>query len=185
MLGDQSLNGLEATGHSEPPAPAPAPLEEALHFFVGALPPGPFEYRHQLEPVLPIAILQQIHALQRHRALVFDDEASGAPPRSYPRGELLGVCDRRRQGDNGDLPWQVDDDLFPYLATCQILQVVDLVENHDAEIIERSRVGIDHVAQHLGRHHHDRRITIDDVISGEETDTPLAIPRAEVAKLLV
>ena len=42
-----------------------------------------------------------------------------------------------------------------------VLEVVDLVEHHVAQVAQRRRARVDHVAQHLGGHHHDRGVAVD------------------------
>ena len=49
---------------------------------------------------------------------------------------------------------RVDDDLLPHRPAVGVLQVVDLVEHHPGQVVERRRVGVDHVPQDLGGHHH-------------------------------
>ena len=60
----------------------------------------------------------------------------------------------------------------PHRAAVRILEEVHLVEHDDAEIVERRRPSVDHVAQDLGRHHHDRCVAVDRVVAGQQPDVP-------------
>ncbi len=51
----------------------------------------------------------------------------------------------------------------------RVLEEVHLVDHDGAEVVERAS-GVDHVAQHLGRHHHDRCVTVDRVVAGQQAD---------------
>ena len=62
-----------------------------------------------------------------------------------------------------------------------VLEVVDLVE-HDVGEDRQVGAGVDHVAQHLGGHHHHRRVTVDRVVAGEQPDPVGAVETAEVAR---
>ena len=53
------------------------------------------------------------------------------------------------------------------------------------EVVEALRAAVDHVAQHLGGHHDDRRVTVDRVVAGQQPDLDLAVELDEVAVLLV
>ena len=58
----------------------------------------------------------------------------------------------------------MNDDFFPHGSPVLVLQVVNLVENHEGETIESLGARVDHVAQYLGGHDDHGRITIDDVV---------------------
>ena len=80
---------------------------------------------------------------------------------------------------------QVDDHLLPHRPAIGVLQEVHLVEDHEAEVGQRRRPGVDHVAQHLGRHHDGRRVAVDGVVAGQQPDLADAVAGGEVAVLLV
>ncbi len=80
---------------------------------------------------------------------------------------------------------QVDDDLLPHRPAVGVLQVVDLVEHDHAEAVERRRPPVDHVPQHLGGHHHDRRVAVDGVVAREEADLLGPVDGHQVTELLV
>jgi hypothetical protein len=79
----------------------------------------------------------------------------------------------------------VDDDLLPDPAPLAILEIVDLVEHDHPDILEVRAIGIHHVAQHLGGHHHDRGGAVDRVVTGQQAHGVVAMSPAEVAELLV
>ena len=85
-----------------------------------------------------------------------------------PVAELLGVADRGRQRDQADRLGEVDDHLLPDRAAEPVGQVVHLVHHHVAEPAQGRRPGVEHVAQHLGRHHDDRGLAVDAVVAGEQ-----------------
>ena len=62
---------------------------------------------------------------------------------------------------------------------------IAFVEDHDAEAIERARSLVDHVSQHLGRHHHDGCVGVDGVVPREQADAVTAVHAPEVMELLV
>jgi hypothetical protein len=80
---------------------------------------------------------------------------------------------------------RVDDDLLPHRSPEAVLQVVDFVEDHETDVVDRRRVGVDHVAQHLGRHHDDLGAAVDDVVAGEQPDPVGAVRADQIAELLV
>ena len=91
-------------------------------------------------------------------------------------GDLLGVRHRRREAhERRPRRGEVDDHLLPHRAAVAVLEVVHLVEHDVAEAVERGRRRVDHVAQHLGGHHHDRRVAVDRVVAGEQPDARRAV----------
>ncbi len=66
----------------------------------------------------------------------------------------FGVVYRGGQADEADLGWREDQDLFPHPAAVGVLYEVDLVEDHRVQPGQEVRAGQQHVAQHLGGHHH-------------------------------
>ncbi len=84
-----------------------------------------------------------------------------------PRSAFETVADRHT---SGIVVVEVDDHLLPHRAAVPVLEVVHLVEHDDAEPVERGRRRVDHVAQHLGGHHHHRRLAVDRVVAGEQAD---------------
>ena len=80
---------------------------------------------------------------------------------------------------------EVDDDLLPHRATHPVREVVDLVHDDEAQTREGSRAGVQHVPQHLGGHHHDRRLAVDAVVTGQQADPVRTVAAHEVGVLLV
>ena len=61
----------------------------------------------------------------------------------------------------------MDDHFLPHRTPLTILEVVHLIEHHHTEALQRGAVGVDHVAQHLGRHNDNGSVSIDDVVAGQ------------------
>ena len=123
--------------------------------------------------------------LEADRSPLLDDRRRLSAHRLHPRCELLRVRDRGRQAHHANVAREVNDDLFPHRAPVRVLEVVHLVEDHEAQTLEGRRPRIDHVAQHLRRHDHDRGVAVDRVVSREEPDAPGAVLAAQVPELLV
>ena len=69
---------------------------------------------------------------QRHRPGLVDDDGGAAADLAEPVAELLGVADRRGQGDHLHRLGQLDDHLFPDRAAEPVGEVVHLVQHHVA-----------------------------------------------------
>ena len=104
---------------------------------------------------------------------------------AHPLAELLGVADRGRQRDQPHRLGQVDDHLFPDRAAEAVGQVVHLVHDDVAEPGQGGRAGVEHVAQHLGRHDDDRGLAVDAVVAGQQADLGRAVALDQVVVLLV
>ena len=63
-----------------------------------------------------------------------------------------------------------DEDLLPDPAAKGILEIVNLVEHHESERRQLIGLGEEHVAQHLGRHDHDRCAAVDRRVARQEPD---------------
>ena len=95
---------------------------------------------------------------------------------------LLTVADSETSvTDDG----QVDDHLLPDRAAEPVGEVVHLVHHHVRQAVQGRRAGVEHVAQHLGGHHHHRRVAVDRVVAGQQADLVGAVPRDQVVVLLV
>ncbi|GAB3839526.1 hypothetical protein GCM10029963_06880 [Micromonospora andamanensis] len=79
----------------------------------------------------------------------------------------------------------MDDDLLPHPAAEPVGQVVDLVHHHVRQALEGGRAGVEHVAQHLGGHHHHRGVAVYGVVAGEQPHLRGAVPVDQVVVLLV
>ena len=132
--------------------------------------------REQLQ-LLGLGVVDQEPVVEADRPLVLDDDRGRAPHGLDPVGQLGGVRHRGREADQADVLREVDDHLLPDRAPVGVLEVVDLVEHHPLEPLERARSGVDHVAQHLGGHHDDRRVAVDRVVAGEQSDLLGAVDR--------
>jgi hypothetical protein len=127
----------------------------------------------------------QVVVVEGDRPALLDHDIGGASGRLQPLAELLGVGDRRRQARHPHLDRQVDQHLLPDGAADAVLQVVDLVHDHVAQPGEGGAALVEHVAQHLGGHHHHRRLAVDGVVAGQQADLRRTVAGHEVAELLV
>jgi hypothetical protein len=94
---------------------------------------------------------------------------------------LLTVADRLTSATSG----QLEDHLLPHRAAEPVGQVVHLVHHDVAEPVELPGPRVDHVAQHLGGHHHHLGVAVDAGVAGEQADRPGAVAGDEVGVLLV
>ena len=79
----------------------------------------------------------------------------------------------------------MDDHLFPHPAAEPVGEVVHLVHHHVRQPLERAGARVEHVAQHLGGHHHHRRVAVDRVVAGQQADLLGAVAGDQVVVLLV
>ncbi|GBE24746.1 hypothetical protein BMS3Bbin02_01021 [bacterium BMS3Bbin02] len=143
------------------------------------------KYRLDDETSVTMSIVDHVHNVQRHRPDVLLDKFRGSASRAHPRRELLSIGDRGRQVDELNRGIKVDDNLLPDGPTCDIGQVVHLVQHDNAEIVECGRACINHVAQHFGGHDNDRCITVDHVVAGEQTDEIFSVDVDKLPELLI
>ena len=141
--------------------------------------------RRQHRHVAAVAICDHVQVDELDRALLVDDRLGVPPHRGDPRGELFSVGDCGREADEVNVEGRVDDHLLPHRAAIGVLQVVHLVEHDVAQPLQCARPGVDHVAQHLGRHHDDRRALVHGVVAGEQPDPVAAVAGHEVGELLI
>ncbi len=66
-----------------------------------------------------------------------------------------------------------------------VLEVVHLVQHDVAQALQGVGARVDHVAEHLGGHHHDRRVAVDGVVACQQTDAFGSVRPDEVAVLLI
>jgi len=81
--------------------------------------------------------------------------------------------------------WGVDDHLLPDRAPGAVLEVMDLIEDHQADLFESGRLGIDHVSKHLCCHHDDLGVTIDHVVAREQAHPLRSVSGHQVRILLI
>ena len=191
----EQVDGLDPTGgveHAASAAPrwslvaGQAPVAHRRGVEAGGLGVGPPSVE-RLEEVQPVvgAVADEIAVVEAHRAAQLDDRGGRPADGLDPGGQLARVAHRRREAHEADVGGQVDDHLLPHRAAIGVLQVVDLVEHDQPEAVERRRAGVDHVAQHLGGHHHHGGVAVDRVVTGEQPDLSRPVAFAEVAELLV
>jgi hypothetical protein len=123
--------------------------------------------------------------VERHRASVGDHHVAGGPHVLDPGAELLRVGHRGREARQLHGRGQLDDDLLPDRPALRIGEVVHLVEDDGLQPRERRRVLVEHVAQDLGGHHHDRRVAADGVVTGEQAHPLRPVELRQVVELLV
>ena len=122
---------------------------------------------------------------QGHRA-VFGDDHVGLPADGVEPGtELLGVGHGGTQRCHLDLAGQVDDDFLPHRAAEPVGEVVDLVHDHEAEVIQCVRIRVEHVAEDFGGHDHHRGVAVDAGIAGEQAHLGGTILGGQLGVLLV
>ena len=122
--------------------------------------------------------------VERDGTLLRDDNLAGGAHLTDPRPELLGVGHRGRQRDDRNVCGQVNDHFLPHRAAHLIRQVVDLVEDNDAQVIEGC-TSVDHVAQDLCRHDDDRGTGVHRRVAGCQADVVRTVEVAQLQVLLV
>ena len=122
--------------------------------------------------------------VERDGTLFGHDDLAGGSHFPDPCAELLCVRHRGRQGDDRDVCGQVNDHFLPDWAAHLIRQVVDLVEDDDAQVAQRC-ARVDHVAQDLCRHNDDWGTGVHRRVSGREADVVRAVQVAQFQVLLV
>jgi hypothetical protein len=122
---------------------------------------------------------------QRHRPVLVDNHRGVAAHGLDPAAELLGVADRRREADQPHLLGEVQDDLLPHRTAHPVGQEMHLVHHDIGQRTQRLRPGVQHVAQHLGGHHHHRGVAVDGLVAGEQADPLGTVTAHQVAVLLV
>ena len=80
---------------------------------------------------------------------------------------------------------KVNNRLFPHRAAETVRQVVHLIHHHIAQTGQRGRVGVEHVAQHLGGHHDHGCFRVNARIAGQQTHVILTVRAHKVVVLLV
>ena len=128
----------------------------------------------------------QVHeaVLEGHRPLLMVDHLEFVMTDALdPVPELLQVRDRRRESDESDVVRCEDQALLPNRAAVLVVDEVDLVEDHEVEIVEAFRILEHRVAEDLGRHDHERRVGIEREVTGHQADAHSVV--LEVAVLLV
>jgi hypothetical protein len=123
--------------------------------------------------------------LQRHGPPHLDDDVEGrGPDLRHPRREVVDVRNRGGEADHPDVLRGVDDRLLPDRAALDVVDVVDLVVDHRADVLEASRILEDRVPEHLRGHDQQARARVDGHVAGHDADG-VAVDLPEVAELLV
>jgi hypothetical protein len=101
-----------------------------------------------------------------------------------PAGQGLEVGDGGRQTQDPNVLGREDDGLLPDRAALDVVEVVDLVEDDVADVVEGFRGLEDRVAEDLRGHEDDLRVRIERDVAGLDADA-VAVEGGEVAELLV
>ena len=80
---------------------------------------------------------------------------------------------------------KVNNRLFPHRATETVRQVVHLIHHHIAQTGQRGRIGVEHIAQHLGGHHNHGCFRVNARIAGQQTHVILTVRAHKVVVLLI
>ena len=127
--------------------------------------------------------------LQRNGPIVAHHKGGGPMHFLDPVGELTGIGNRGRKGQQLNRGRAVNDGFFPDRAALGVIHVVALIQHHGFNISERIitciRFGIQHVAEDLCGHHHDRSLSIHTQITGHQTNVLVAKLLPEIAELLI
>ena len=152
----------------------------------GCRPGWPAVHERREQCHLPgLGVLDQVPVVEGDGPLVLHHHRRGATDGADPVGQLLGIRHRCRQTHEADGGGEVDDDLLPHRTAVRVLEVVDLVEHHPLEALQRRGPAVDHVAQHLGGHHDDLGVAVDRRVAGEQPDPVGPVEADEVVVLLV
>ncbi len=189
LLVGEALHDFAAPRRVQPRPPAASARERTLVETLGdrvrrRLAALVGERRHQMQ-LLRGPITDHVQVDELDRPAFLDDRLGLAADRLHPRRDLFGVRDGRGERDDADLLGEVDDHLLPHRAARRVLQIVDLVQHDGVQAVERGRSRVDHVAEHLGGHHHDRRVAVDHVVAGQQPHAGGAVRAGEVTELLV
>jgi len=122
---------------------------------------------------------------ERHWPVLGNDDFRIAADGIEPLAEFLGVGHRCGQADQAYRVIQVQNDFFPHRASVSVGQVVDLVHHDMGEAIQLWRLGVEHVAQYLCRHHHDVGGPIDAGVAGEQAHRIFTVLRDKVVVFLI
>ena len=123
--------------------------------------------------------------VERYRTLLRDDHRRLAAHRLQPVTEFLGVRHRGAERHQAHVLREVDDDLLPHRSPEPVGEVMHLVHHDEGEIPQQVGVGVEHVAQHLGGHHHDAGTGVDIGVAGEQPHLAGTVLGNEFLELLV
>ena len=138
-----------------------------------------------MQGLCPHSVSDHVHRLEGHRTMIGGDETGRSPSLTHPCRELLIVGHGRRETYQLEILRRVDDHLFPDGAPGPVLEIVHLVQDHETDLVESGPLGIDHVAEHLGRHDDDLGIPVDHVVPGQQPNPSRSVSGDEIRELLV
>jgi len=159
------------------------------HRLVHAQPLAPglpsLEQRHDRGTVVGAPVMDGEVVPQDDRSASFHHHVGRPPHRAEPSPQLRRVGHRGRQADEGHLRRTEHEHFLPHPAPVRVLEVVDLVQHHHRQPLQEIGSGQQHVAQHLGGHHHHRGVGAQRGVAGEEPDPLGAVLGRELTVLLV
>ena len=122
---------------------------------------------------------------QRYRPVFIDHHGGVAAHGLDPAAKLFSVAHRRREADQSHVFGQMQDDLLPHRPAHPVGEKVHLVHHHVGQALERIGTCVQHVPQHLGGHHHDRRVPVEGLIAGQQSDPFGTVACNQIIVLLV
>ena len=181
----QGFHHLVAAGRGEP-AMIPSARQQTHNPRVGlfAITASDESGKHAKVLWTP-AVEDGVEVAERHRSAGCPDQAGGSSALGDPSCELRGVSDRGRKAHHLKRRRSVNDDLFPHRSAGPVGQIVHLVQDGNPHSRQASGVGVEHVAEHLGGHHHHRRLSPDGVVAGEKPHHPGSVMGGQVVVFLV
>ena len=136
--------------------------------------------------MLPAALLgNEVRVLERHGASLLGHGHAWCVHLAHPCSQLVGVRNSGRQCNDPDVRRKVNDDFLPHRPAKVVLQVVHFVHHDHIGGGEALWLGVQHVAQHFGGHHHSGRVAIDRVVAGQQANVVGAEPAPQITKLLI
>ena len=127
-----------------------------------------------------------VHVLKQWHGSVLRDDDVGVPAnRSEPLAEFLGVGHGRRERHDRHVLGQVKNDFFPDRSAELVGQIVNLVHHDKPQVFQQVALGVEHVAQDLGRHDDNARGRINARVTRQQAYFVDTVDRLQILKFLV
>ena len=129
--------------------------------------------------------MEEYVLIERNRTSLRDDDIGVSANLIEPIAELLSI--RNRCGEGGYLSafWKMDQDLFPNGTAKLIGEVMNFIHDDELQVVESSRIRVDHISQNFSRHYDDIGLRIDAGITREKTNIRFSEHLFEIRKFLV